>query len=97
MSARVEFEVFDPTSNAVVARSPDREFPGVLIQGDTLRVLFDDLLELAGLLEDGGCDEALEVSQGLAEQVGELLRHYEKVLKSSGVSLPYPQSVSVKK
>jgi len=32
-------EIYSDTSNAAVLRHPDRRFPGVLIQGDTLHSL----------------------------------------------------------
>lgn len=41
-----EFEVLSDASNAVVARHPSRNHPGVLIQGDSLRALLGDVNEL---------------------------------------------------
>jgi hypothetical protein len=90
------FEVLDGSSNAIVARSPDRQFPGVLVQGDTLRILFDDISELSELLKRRDYSSAVDTVAAIEEQLFDLLRHYEGALKKHEVTLPYAEPVSNK-
>lgn len=94
MIKKVEFEVLDFSSNAVVARSPDRNFPGVLLQGDTLRILLDDLVELRELVKKRDYASADDASNDIEERIRELLRHYEAALRAHGIELPYSKPVS---
>jgi hypothetical protein len=93
MSQQVEFEVLDASSNAIVARSPDRQFPGVLVQGDTLRILLGDIAELRMSLENGDHGAAVEAAGAVEDRLRTLLVHYERALKSHGRALPYSVSV----
>lgn len=88
-----EIEILNSSSNAVVAKLNDREYPGMLLQGDTLRIFLDDIDELGEELEAGDLDSAQEISNGLKKRFVELLAHYEHVLEQQGLSLPYTGSV----
>lgn len=88
-----ELEILNSTSNAVIAKHSDREYPGILIQGDTLRILLDDIGELREELEAGELDSAKEISEALQERVKSFLIYYENVLGKKGLSLPYMESV----
>ena len=77
-----ELEVYSEASNAAVVRAPGRQYPGLVVQGDTLA----NLHGLASLVAErctGG--EATE----LKEMLDGLLRHYERVLGEYGLALPY--------
>lgn len=82
-------EVLDETSNAVVAKHADREFPGVLLQGDTLRILFTDLVELKEEIDAKDFEAAGDIADSLKEQLELLLDHYERILKEHDIRLPY--------
>ncbi len=94
MAEMMEFEVFSSASNAVVARHPGRNYPGVLIQGDTLNGILADVTELIEELDRGDLGETREAASALQERFVDLLTHYEKVLDADGRSLPYPSRVS---
>jgi hypothetical protein len=96
MSKMLEFELLCSESNAVVARHPDRSYPGLLIQGDTLRTILDDIEELSEGAEAEDLETVKEISEVLKERFIDLLTHYEKVLKQHGQELPYTNSVSEK-
>lgn len=87
-----KIEVLDETSNAVVAKISDREFPGVLLQGDTLRILFNDLVELREEVDAKDLEAVGDIADSLKEQLGVLLTHYERVLERHGMRLPYSKS-----
>lgn len=88
-----EFELFSDATNAVVARYLGRSFPGVLIQGDTLKSLLDDIEELREEAAAGDLEAVKEISDILQEKSVELLAHYERVLEDNGRELPYVGSV----
>lgn len=94
MSDSQKFELLSDATNAVVARYVERNFPGVLIQGDTLKILFDDLEELREEIHSGDIESAKEVSNVLHEKLFHLLSHYENVLSDHELELPYFESVN---
>ena len=62
--------------NVRLAKAEDRAFPGLLIQGDTLSTLLDDLEE--------------ELPDGYATRtVREWLTAYEEMMSEVGIRLPY--------
>ncbi|MBO6563450.1 MAG: hypothetical protein JJ956_01800 [Pseudomonadales bacterium] len=93
MAEMQEFELFSSATNAVVARYPGRNYPGVLIQGDTLRGLLSELQELQEELEAGDLEAVQGIADVLEERFIEFLAHYENVLEENELELPYPGSV----
>jgi hypothetical protein len=89
-----EVEVLSDASNAAIVRMPGRRFPGVVLQGDSLRILYDLAADVLGQCKPDA-DEDLQAS---AEEMVELLRqyvlHYEATLKASGMELPYSRALS---
>lgn len=93
MAEMLQFEVLSSATNAVVARHLQRNFPGVLLQGDTLKSLLDEVEELLGEAASGNSAAAVDIGEVLKEQLLDLLSHYEQVLREHGYELPYPKSV----
>ncbi|MET8784298.1 hypothetical protein [Streptomyces sp. NPDC004589] len=86
---RVEAELFtDGGSNAVV-RLPGRRFPGVLIQGDSLRILRNDLAEVVEACERSDLAEARDSGDLLLAALDALLTRYEDALRKHGIPRPY--------
>jgi len=94
MSDSQKIELLSDATNEVVARYVERNYPGVLIQGDTLKILFDDLEELQEEIASGDMESAKEISDVIQEKLLDLLTHYEKVLSEHGIELPYFGAVS---
>jgi hypothetical protein len=86
-------DVLDKTPNASVVKLPWRQFPGLVMQGDTLRIVYDDLVELKQLLEKTNDPTAPEFAQdvitALVDRFHGLLGHYEAILDEKGLQLPY--------
>jgi hypothetical protein len=84
-------EVLSEAINMPVLRISGRNFPGVLIQGDTL----SNLLSLARTIREevrgvvDGDSELADLAEELADRLSEFLREYERVLKARGMPLPY--------
>ena len=77
--------ILDGSSNRAVVQLSTRNYPGMVIQGDTLnnlRSLLQEALDNAGDNPPETLGEALEHIEGM-------LRHYEAVLKREGRDLPY--------
>jgi hypothetical protein len=82
-------EVFSEASNLGIVRMPGRRFPGCVVQGDTLAGL-THLAEI--VLRESSRVENEPLQEAARELYGDLksrLDHYEQVLTSHGMSLPY--------
>ncbi len=82
-------EIYSDATNAAVLRHPNRRFPGVLIQGDTLNNLAKQA-EAISKAADGqlGEDDALE-AKDLAESLRSFVEHYKAVLAEHQIPLPF--------
>ncbi|WP_449447553.1 DUF6959 family protein [Thermomonas brevis] len=85
-----DVEIFSDEPNAAVIRHPERKFPGVLVQGDTLHALARQAADAAVAVNSGHPDAAEEVAD-LAARLDSLLSHYRTVLAAHGHKLPFPQ------
>ena len=85
-------EIYSDTSNAAVMRHPGRKFPGLLVQGDTMRnfcVEADAACESArGVLDE----EGFERIDSLRNDLWLLLDHYKRVLGEHGIPLPFSEA-----
>lgn len=82
-------EIFSDQTNAAVLRHPDRAFPGVLIQGDSLYLLCQQA--------DAACSELDRSAPGY-EEVHDLrtalrsyLAHYKSALAEHHMKLPFSE------
>ncbi|MET9881105.1 hypothetical protein ABZZ36_42005 [Actinacidiphila glaucinigra] len=86
---RVEAELFTDGGNDAVVRLPGRNFPGVLIQGDTLSSLQADVAELVELCTAGDVEEARHVASLLHADLGTKLERYAEALEAHRISRPF--------
>ncbi|MFD7321478.1 DUF6959 family protein [Streptomyces sp. NPDC059875] len=86
---RVEAELFTDGGNDAVVRLPRRNFPGVLIQGDTLSILQSNVAELVELCAAGDLKEAQHVASLLQADLGAKLQRYTAALEAHGISRPF--------
>lgn len=92
----VELEVYSEASNQAVIKAPGRQFPGIVVQGDSLSLLGAQARELSARLRQLGVldEDLLHLAQGLQEQLLERQLHYQQVLAEHGLALPYSQPAS---
>ena len=84
-----ELELLSRPINFAVVQLPEREYPGVVIQGDSLKALVQSVERMAKLLGGIQASElALEIEMA-REQLQGALTHYEIVCSERGISLPY--------
>lgn len=87
-----QLEVFSERSNYGIVRMPDRSFPGCVIQGDSLAILFEAARECHQRAALTGDSELTEELAALVEALDDRLRHYEQVLADHGIERPYNRS-----
>ncbi|UPT63302.1 MAG: hypothetical protein M0D54_01665 [Hyphomonadaceae bacterium JAD_PAG50586_4] len=84
-------EIYSDASNQAILRHPGRRFPGVLIQGDTLKILH---AEVAGALRevgDGLSEDARLDLEHVRDFLGGCLEHYRAVLGEHDMELPFAE------
>jgi hypothetical protein len=93
MVKQVTMDLIDDRPNASVLRHPQRRFPGVLIQGDSLRIMWQQAQQVRRAVQSGShSDDALREAEALAQTLGGLVHVYEAALRGAGIELPYRQS-----
>lgn len=84
-----ELEVYSAASNYAVIRPPGRKFPGAVVQGDSLFILFSLARSLRDRSASLGDEDLTGDADELVELLGSRLRQYESVLDQHGIELPY--------
>ncbi|MEV6583688.1 hypothetical protein AB0M92_36750 [Streptomyces sp. NPDC051582] len=88
---RIEVELFTDPGNDAVVRLPQRNLPGLLIQGDSLSIIRTDVAEIAELCDQGDAAEAREAAALLLFNLDELLACYTEALKAHDIPIPFYQ------
>jgi len=92
----VQVEAYSQETNAWVIRTPGRQYPALVIQGDSFSILFSTA---QSILERGrACkckdNELLEEAEELRDLLWNQLRHYEETLQATGFQLPYNRTAA---
>lgn len=85
----ISIELISEATNASVVRLPQRRFPGIVIQGDSLAVLVATTERVTSALRCKDVEEALDELRELTEMLGAYQREYENALVAEGLELPY--------
>jgi predicted RNase H-like HicB family nuclease len=88
---KLELAVLGEETNSWVIQIPNRQYPGVVIQGDSLKTLYDTAKEIAELTPVS--EEAHELAEELCQRLKSHLGNYELALRQNGIALPYSKSV----
>ncbi|MFI4852939.1 MAG: DUF6959 family protein [Gimesia chilikensis] len=86
---QADVEIYADTSNYAVMRHPGRNFPGALIQGDSLSILCKSADAVRRELDRGDLEEALGELEDLRELLWGRLEHYRAVLEDHQFQLPF--------
>ncbi|GAB2199462.1 DUF6959 family protein [Sessilibacter sp. MAH4] len=86
-----EVEIFSDATNQAVMKHPERNYPGVLIQGDTLYSICKDLDEVYQEIKAGNVVEAFEELNEIRNSMWERLNHYKAVLGEHDIELPFSE------
>jgi len=73
------------------AKTPGRQFPGCVIQGDSLSILVKTAQEILQRVKDSGNEELVGCASELVDSLQSRQEHYERVLAQHSIPLPYPK------
>jgi hypothetical protein len=89
---RVEpVEIYSDAGNNAVMRHPDRRFPGVLVQGDSLYSMCRTVDEICSKARERLDHETYESLNDLRKDLWARLNHYKIVLSNHNISLPFSE------
>lgn len=80
MTQKIEVELFGQDTNIAVIRLPAREYPGILIQGDSFVDLLGSLEDATNMFETERA-EAYEALKYVLDELKWRLEYYERVNK----------------
>ena len=83
---KAEVEILSDASNHAVMKHPDRNYPGRLIQGDSLHILCSTADEVRQEIEKGDIEEAKAALDSLRTLLWERYKHYIQICNKSGIS-----------
>ncbi len=86
---RVEIEMLSTTTNCPVLTVPGRNFPGVVIQGDSLKSLLGIAEDIEKASNTDDAEELRESIIALKNKLGGYLEEYESAMNAHGRKLPY--------
>lgn len=82
-------KILEVGAHGAVVQLPQRKFPGIVVQGDSLSILLSDFEELK---ENIAKEDEAEISASLAtieRHLKKRVEFYESVLEKHGIELPY--------
>jgi predicted RNase H-like HicB family nuclease len=84
-----QVDLLSQAVNFAVVKLPQRNFPGVLIQGDTLHSLVKNIDRMMDLLNKRKLEELTDELEDMREQLSAAMVHYEHVCTELKIPLPY--------
>ena len=85
----IELEVYSQSINRGVIRMPSQNFPGLLLQGETLSALLNLARSVHERSQRTTDMELIETSQQLRDDLQKLVSHFEATLTRHNIPLPY--------
>lgn len=78
-----------PPYNFAVVQLPERKYPGVVFQGDTLHSMTTQVSEMQKLLEEHDLTNLSEEIRLLLDDLLKIQKSYERACSDQGIELPY--------
>jgi len=85
-------KMLSPSVNYGVVQMPGRQFPGVVVQGDSLNEIVQNLKRAKVAFSAGDLDEALACLDLVINPLEGALTGYERVCAQHEIQLPYFRS-----
>ena len=86
---KLEVESLSDATNGAVVRLPGRQFPGIVIQGDSLKILVDSVEDLKRLSRHPTAPELEDAVAELSQILTSYKQAYEQAVQAQGERLPY--------
>jgi hypothetical protein len=87
MNSSVESHVLAVSGNYAVVKLDQRQFPCILMQGDTFNCLIRDVEEAMSAAKES--QEAMEILGYMIQDLKAVRSFYEKTLTQNGARIPY--------
>jgi hypothetical protein len=81
--------LLSPPVNFAVVQLSERKFPGVVVQGDTLRSLKQQVEQMSEMLDSRRLDDLAGEIEDVKEQLSQALVFFEQVCRERNIGLPY--------
>jgi len=88
---QIQIDVLSEGVNCPVVQMPGRKFAGVVLQGDSLRILLDSAEEVQQLCGSLGNADLSAAVASLREKLAGYVVSYEQAVTEAGRDLPYPR------
>ena len=75
---QIEVDLLTDQGNNAVIRLPGRTYPGIVVQGDTLSILLDNLQEVKALIITAQIKDAIEALNDVIEDLLDIQIRYDK-------------------
>ena len=82
-------KLISAATNYAVVQLPGRNFPGVVIQGDSLHSLLEQVSDIQKLTAKHRDQELTEEVSSLHELLRSVAHHFEQTCQREGIPLPY--------
>ena len=87
--------LLSPPANFAVIQLPLRNYPGIVVQGDTMHSILIQLRNITDLMSSGNLDEASEELEDIINTLSPPLYNYEEICKNNGIKLPYSKVIKL--
>ena len=84
-------EIYSDKTNAAVLRHPDRKYPGVLVQGDSLYTLCWRADQVCADARDALDSATYQELNTLRNSLWGLLTHYKSILAEHDIPVPFSE------
>ena len=84
-----EIKLYDHVPNSGIVHMPNRRFPAVAIQGDSLSIMLSDATSFMRKAKEHDDEDMFYMARDLAERLKCHLERYENVLNKEGFDKPY--------
>lgn len=78
-------KLLGPAANFAVVQLPGRRYPGVIVQGDTLKGIVEQLTRMKELLALRQLETLTEEIDELSDQLSQALSYYQKICADNSI------------
>jgi len=84
-----QVELVELAGNLALARVAGRSFPGLLVQGDSIKIVSDIVRDLSNAVSSLGSEEVQDTISELKETITFWVDEYERMMTAAQLPLPY--------
>ncbi len=84
-------DIIATSGNISIVKLTERHFPGILIQGDTMNVLFGDIQEMLEEIQSDNIETGTEIAIDIEQKIRDWILFYQITLKNNGYEIPFKE------